>query len=216
MVTKGDLEASVVMVGDSAAAIMARQGSARIRGRRPMTVALVLAVVIAAMVMIVAASRPRSGPPANQPTRQTVGLTGLSSAELAAARGALAAYGGYLDAYAAAGATANPVDPRLLKFAGDPALNEVQSSLQMLARGGLAYRGGFKGEVHVTKVSLDTHTVSLASCQDISELTVVAKSTGRPLPSATQNLRYPVNVEARFFDGRWLIVEATADRTRKC
>jgi hypothetical protein len=215
-VTKRDAEAQVVMVGESAAAIMARQAPTQPRGRWPLFASLGAALVVVSMIVVVVVTRPRSISAPAGAALQTVGANRRSVAEAAAAGGALAAYRGYLSAYALAGQTPNPFDPRLEGYARGGALIQVQLSLRTMSQSGLAYRGGFKGQVRVTKVSLVTRTVFLLNCQDISDLIVVSKSTGKPGATSLQNLRFPVFAEARDYQGRWLIVKTTADRTRRC
>lgn len=203
------------MVGESAAAIMAGRRQARTGHRWPLLAAMGAIAIFLATLVTVVATRPRA---VSAPTVVSLRTTGLSpgSAEAAAAQGALTAYYGYLDAYAAAGQTADPLDPRLERYAADAALIQVRVSLRTMAQNGLAYRGRFRGPVRVTAVSLATRTVSLVNCQDISALRVVERSTGRPAANSLQSLRFPVVAQARYFEGRWIIVEANANRSRPC
>ncbi|MDP9220614.1 MAG: hypothetical protein M3P23_08755, partial [Actinomycetota bacterium] len=156
--TKGDTEAQLVMVDESAAAIMARPVPVRVRALWPVLAGLAAAVVVIGLVAVVVVNRPRSISLPADATRQTVSLTGVSAPETRAAHGALAAYHGYLTAYAVAGQTANAHDARLNRYATDPALLQTQITLLTMAESGLAYRGGFKGVVRVTSVSLKTQT----------------------------------------------------------
>ncbi len=206
----------MVMVGESAAAIMARHASVPPRRRWPSLVSIgLVALSIGSVALWTQMGSRTSGPKAPKRT-QLSGLAPRDNTEASASRAALATYRSYQDAYAEAGRRANPDDPRLARYAGDPALVQVQTTLQMMAKSGLVYRGRFRGRLAVTNVSLARGTVHLTECQDISALSVVDTRTGTRIPQSGHLSRFPVMAEVRYYKGRWLVVNVTADRSRTC
>lgn len=203
------------MVRESAAAILARQRP--VRARRPWLLLLgggaTTAVVCVAILFLFTPSHPSASLHAS---RAGASLAGSPLTEAAAARGASAAYQGYLAAFAAAGQRANSRDPRLETYLGGQALLQVRITLRSMAQSGLAYRGAFKSALKVTDVSLATQTVQLMDCQDLTSLQVIDARSGSPVAESGQSVRFPVVAQARYYEGRWMIVAASADRSAKC
>jgi hypothetical protein len=205
----------MAVVGETAAAIMARHVQPR-RDRRWLLGGIAAVTIVVTAIALILVTHAGASTPGRTERNQVAGLTPGADTEAAAARGALAAYSGYQSAYLSAARTRNPMDPRLDRFVGDPALIEARMSLRTMAQSGLVYRGAFKGDVRVTNVSLATQTVQLMNCQDISSLKVVDAKTGKAVLTSTQNPRFPVVAQARYYKGRWVIVKATADRSMTC
>lgn len=205
----------MVMVRESAASIMARQRPAR--ARSPWLLLLgggaTLVVVCAVALFLFTRGTPSESPRAS---RAAASFAGSALTEAAAARGAAAAYRGYLAAFAAAGQRANSRDPRLETYLGGQALLQVRITLRSMAQSGLAYRGDFRSAVKVIEVSLATQTVQLMDCQDLTSLKVIDARTGSPVAESRQSVRFPVVAQARYYEGRWMIVSASADRSAKC
>ncbi len=205
------------MVSETAAAIMARDTPCRARDRRGLWACVAAVAAVAGFaVLVLGGSDPAIDTSKRQGNQRSLAVKPALTSR-GAATDAIAAYRGYLDAFVAAAETANSLDPRLRWVLGDPALVQTQITLDLLSRGGLALRGHFNDDVAVSDVSVGTQTVTLRGCQDISDLQVVKKSSGAPMSAAaSQNLRFPFIAKARLFEGRWIIVEMTADRTHRC
>ncbi|MEN3308878.1 MAG: hypothetical protein V7603_5080 [Micromonosporaceae bacterium] len=131
----------------------------------------------------------------------------------------LAAYSGYNEAYVAAAATANFDDKALPRYVADPLLAELRFALRQQSEQGIVYQGKPTWAAKITKINVAERPFSatISNCFDNGSWTPIYKSTRKPVPAPTQAKRYVVTSTAKFYDnGRWLISEAKADRSRPC
>lgn len=160
------------------------------------------------------------GPKSPSPSPSTpVGQSSAHTPEQDAADKALAAYSGFLTAYATAGETANYESPELKNYLADPLLGDVVSDLYTKSKNGYITKGKPTFEVLRTDVHLNGQptNVQLAVCFDDSKWDVVKKATGESVVAAGQPHRYKVTTEVvQYDDGRWLVRKGPADRSATC
>lgn len=122
---------------------------------------------------------------------------------------AIDAYNGYLAAYAAASQTANPDDPNLAAYLGDPLLTSTKFSLEQLKNHGEVQLGAQKATVLGSQVDMGAKppTVTLQTCLDYSAIKLVYASNQSPVPnSALKQTKVGATVTvAQYPDGRWLV-----------
>ncbi|HKT00076.1 MAG TPA: hypothetical protein VJT31_11135 [Rugosimonospora sp.] len=122
---------------------------------------------------------------------------------------AIDTYNGYLAAYAAASQTANPDDPNLTAYLGDPLLTSTKFSLEQLKSRGEVQVGAQKATVVSSKVDMAAKppTVTLQTCLDYSAIKLVYAANQSPVPnSALKQTKVGATVTvAQYPDGRWLV-----------
>ncbi len=200
---------------------MTREASSSARRGRGLIAAAIAALVLVGAIVGVAIWRARgsgsSAAPAQSPTASP--SAAATGPEQQASQQALAAYNGYSEAYIAATATADYNNKDLPKYAADPLLAETRLALQMQGRQGIVNQGRPTWSVRVTKVNVSTrpYSVTLEDCFDQTNWKSVYKATGESAAAPDQAQRYIINSTAwRYDDGRWLITESKADRSRPC
>src|SRR6266550_5927189 len=99
---------------------------------------------------------------------------------------AIDAYHGYLAAYAAASQTANPDDPNLANYVGDPLLTLTRHNIRVLKNKGQVQLGAQKATVKSGQPNLSATPpmVTLNACLDYSELKLVYQANQSPVPNS--------------------------------
>ena len=105
----------------------------------------------------------------------------------AATTAAVAAYQGYIKAFAAALQTADPDDPNLARYVADPLLSRTRRVLRSMREEGQVQVGEQTATVTTTDVDLasDQPVVTIHACLDYSNLKLVYRSNRSPVPNAT-------------------------------
>jgi hypothetical protein len=128
-----------------------------------------------------------------------------------ATRNALAAYNGYLAAYATASQAGNPDDPNLAQYVGDPLLSLTRHNVRQLQTLGQVQLGAQKATVTSSQANLSAAppTVTVNACLDYSDLRLVYKSNQSPVPNSSLKVTRvsAVATVAQYPDGRWLVNE---------
>jgi hypothetical protein len=121
---------------------------------------------------------------------------------------AIDAYNGYLAAYARASQNANPNDPTLGQYVGDPLLTSTKFAVEQLKNHGQKQVGAQKGTVVSSQANLAAKppTVTLQTCLDYSGIKLVYQKDQSPVPHSEipQHVGATVTV-AQYPDGRWLV-----------
>jgi hypothetical protein len=122
---------------------------------------------------------------------------------------ALAAYKGYLLAYAEASQAANPDDPNLAAYLADPLLSLTRHNIRTLKDKGEVQMGAQTATVVSSQVDLagTPPTVTIHACLDYSALKLVYQANHSPVPnSALKTTRVPaVATVAKYATGQWLV-----------
>jgi hypothetical protein len=140
-----------------------------------------------------------------------------SEAEAQAAEAALAVYRSYWNALVEASKVPDPRYPDLEKYAADKALANGQSTLWLLERQGIAYKGEPVLNPTVTSVELGASPlVTISDCVDSTNWQPIHKDTGESAAAPDQAARVPSTTEARAYGDGWVITNTTADRSRTC
>lgn len=183
----------------------------------------VAVLVVVALVLAVTVWRNRGGAPPAQPSAgpstTPAATASTPSAGQDAETKAMAAYTGFREAYIAAAATADARTADLAKYVGDPLLLETRLALQTQGGQGIVYQGRPTWSARATAVNVSTRpfSVTIEDCLDTTNWTPVYKATGKPAAAGGQALRYVVTSTAQLYDdGRWLINQSKADRSRSC
>jgi hypothetical protein len=132
---------------------------------------------------------------------------------------ALAAYNGYREAMVTAEANADYNNPDLPKYLADPLLTQAKGDLYQKRQQGLVMIGRPQWSPKVSTVNVSTrpYTVQITDCLDTTNWDTVNKATGKSVAVPGQAKKYIVTSEAKQYDdGRWLIDQSTADRSRLC
>jgi hypothetical protein len=140
-----------------------------------------------------------------------------SEAKVQAAAAALAAYHGYWKAVVKARSIPDPRYPDLEKYATDKALANEYSSLLLLEREGIIYRGEPMLVPVVASVELGADpVVTITDCVDSTKWQPVYKATGESAAAPEQSPRVPGSAAARPLGDNWLITSIDVDRSRTC
>ncbi|XVU24226.1 hypothetical protein ACQPZJ_44510 [Actinoplanes sp. CA-054009] len=122
---------------------------------------------------------------------------------------ALAAYRGYLLAYAEASQAADPDNRTLATYVADPLLSLTRHNIRTLADKGAVQMGAQTATVISSRVDLagTPPTVTIHACLDYSALRLVYQANHSPVPnSALKTTRVPaVATVARYANGQWLV-----------
>jgi len=152
---------------------------------------------------------PADGP---QPTNSTPSTSIEPSADPAgteAQQAAVAAYTGYIDAYARAAQAGDPDDPNLVRYVTDPLLGATRRALRTLRDNGQVQRGAQSATVLTSRVDLTSPqpTVVIRSCLDYTGLSLVYRSNQSPVPNSTlQKQRITAeSIVWRYATGQWLV-----------
>lgn len=183
--------------------------------RRPIrNQVLALAMVIAAGT----ACGQKSNSPGGSPPPSVGASASSPSAEQAAGEKALAVYHRYRSAYVTAAATADTTSTDLKKYAGGAALVQVQVALQRQRSDGIVMRGQPVSHAEVTQVTLGKPPrVVIEDCVDNTNWQPFRKATGKSAAPPSQATRFVItSTVEQYGDGRWLVSESTADRSRSC
>jgi len=192
------------------------------RPARGVVVAAVLITALMVAAVVYATSRTGQRAPAEPaPSATSAAASAPSSATTDAdvTASVLAAYAGFREAYIAAAATADAQTAELATFAGDPLLLQTRLALQTQARHGIVYQGRPTWTAKVTGANLTTrpYTATIEDCLDTTGWIPVNRRTRVPATLPGQALRYRViSTAQRYDDGRWLIIQSAADRSRPC
>jgi len=186
------------------------------RNWRPVLIASITAVVVAAAVIaIVFITGDRNTPASPQQTPASKAKP-TPAAEAAAASGAIAAFRGYRTVVDEAGAGKYNADPRLSTYIGGRLFRETSVGLLNMKLAGITSVGRIKDDVHVADVSLATQTVQLAGCRDTSEFHFIVKATGESADTPGQPERFRFTAVAQFQHGRWLITATEPLKGQAC
>ncbi len=122
---------------------------------------------------------------------------------------AIDAYNGYIAAYASASQTANPDDPNLANYIGDPLLTLTRHNIRVLKNAGQVQLGAQTATVKSSQANLNANppTVTINACLDYSQLKLVYQATHSPVPnnSLKQTKVSVLATVAQYPDGRWLV-----------
>jgi proteasome lid subunit RPN8/RPN11 len=136
-----------------------------------------------------------------------------------AANAALAAYGGFWQAYVAARAGDAVGQADLVRFVAEPLLSDVRFDLRRAQQDGVTYRG--RPTLHPQVVAIDLPgqpgTVTIEDCFDATGwLATYQNSGGSPAPGGSIE-RYLVMSTATLVAGKgWLIARSHVDMGRTC
>jgi hypothetical protein len=103
-----------------------------------------------------------------------------------ATQDAIAAYNGYIQAFATAAQAADPDDPNLARYLADPLLSLTRHNLQTMKDRGEVQVGAQKATVTSTQVDLSAAqpVATIHACLDYSALKLVYKSNHSPVPKS--------------------------------
>jgi hypothetical protein len=122
---------------------------------------------------------------------------------------ALAAYKGYLIAYASASQAANPDDPNLASYLADPLLSLTRHNIRILKDKGEVQIGAQTAMIVRSQADLAAFppTVTIHACLDYSALKLVYEASRSPVPnSALKRTRVSAVVTvANYATGQWLV-----------
>ena len=189
---------------------------------RVLIAAAITTLVVVAAVIGVAIWRARGSGSSAQPDASATVRSASPSAsgpEQQAAQQAMAAYNGFREAYISAAATGEYRTTDLAKYAGDPLLLEARLALQIQSQQGIVNQGRPSWSAHASQVNLGTrpYSVTLEDCFDQTNWQPVYKATGKSAAAGDQAQRYIITSTALLYDdGRWLITESKADRSKSC
>jgi hypothetical protein len=128
----------------------------------------------------------------------------------------LAAYRGFWRAATAAEARPGRRHPQLARYATDKALAAEQATIVLYRQQGIIGRGEAKLSPEVVSISLASAQAVIRDCLDLTDVEAVYRSTGKSAIAAGQSRRHVATAKAAVYDGRWLLTELVADRTRPC
>ena len=133
---------------------------------------------------------------------------------------AVAAYQGYVAAYARAANTANVNDPNLPHYIGGGLLSLSQHNLRLLGEHEAIELGTPTATVLSTKVKLAAKppTVTISACVDYSSYQLVYKSNQSPVPnSALKVKKYTTTATVQLYTGGlWLVSADDPHRDAPC
>jgi FlaG/FlaF family flagellin (archaellin) len=182
---------------------------------------------LAALMLVVTAGCSREGKtptPSTEPaptSSPTAASTPTVDPRIAAAsKAALAAYSGYVTAYAAAAAVANPDDPNLARYIGGALLVLSRHNLRQLKDHGAIELGRPKATLIGNRTDLggSPPTVTIEACVDYSDYQLVYKADRSPVPGSSLKVpRYRTTAKVTLFvDGRWLVAGDNPHRDVPC
>ncbi len=184
-----------------------------VHGKHPHLVAA--AGVLTALAFLTAActTNKTTGAPPPSPAKTSATPTPSVDPSVAdAEQQARAAYTGYIQTWAIASQAADPDNPDLPRYVADPLLSLTRHNLRVIKDKGAVQRGAQKATVLSVKVDLSgrPQTVTINSCIDYSDLKLVFKSNGSPVPnSAITEPKVPAVVTvAKYTTGQWLVNES--------
>ena len=131
----------------------------------------------------------------------------------------LRVYSGHVAAVVAASTASDYEHPELAKYIGDPLLGSVKTNIRENQRRGAVRTGTIGSTPRVTKVDLNGKPAQAAveDCFDTTNYRLVYPGLGNSQAPPANPARYPVAATLwRYDDGRWLVTEAKADRSRSC
>ena len=163
---------------------------------------------LAGMVLVAGGCTHRSATPQPSSMPSSPASSASASVDPVLAK-AIDAYKGYLAAYAAASQAANPDDPNLSNYVGDPLLTLTRHSIRVLKSKGQVQLGAQTATVASSQPNLAANppTVTLNVCLDYSQLRLVYQSNQSPVPGSSlkQTKISGVATVAQYPDGRWLV-----------
>jgi hypothetical protein len=110
-----------------------------------------------------------------------------------------------------------PVTAELAKYAIDKARADVQATVLLFRRNGIAMRGEPKLAPKVTSIKLGQRpSASILDCVDSTSWKPVYEATGKSALAPNQSLRLVRESTAIVYDGRWVIRTSVAHRDRSC
>jgi hypothetical protein len=131
----------------------------------------------------------------------------------------LTAYRSMMDAQVRSYAAPNPVldATDLASYVGDPLRAQMLAALGQMQHNGVAYRGQPVLHPKVTAIHRgDQDTATIVDCMDASAWRPVYVRNGQSAAAPEGAKRYPHKLTAQLYQGRWLITQATVDRSRTC
>ncbi|ATO15574.1 hypothetical protein CO540_18450 [Micromonospora sp. WMMA2032] len=178
-------------------------------------------ICLLSLALTVGAAGCGSGPEAT-----TGPLTGRAAApvahsdaeENAAAKAALAAYSGYLDASRTASARSDPGHPALPRFLADPLLTRVRLAIRDAKEHGAMRTGKLVSDPTVVSVDLaaDPPTVEIQDCLDARDYRLVTVKDRKTVPGTRGGRYLATATAARYPDGRWLVNTGAAHQDQPC
>lgn len=200
---------SVRMISSVGAANRALTSSVR-SAERGARVGLVILAVVCVALAAAGCTSPAPKPDASQAVRTSPAPSpGEDSKAADAQTKALAAYKGYLLAYAEASQAADPDDPNLATYLADPLLSLTRHNIRTLKDNGEVQMGAQTATVVSSKADLagTTPTVTIHACLDYSALKLVYQANHSPVPnSVLKTTRVPaVATVAKYATGQWLV-----------
>ncbi|MGI5211390.1 hypothetical protein [Plantactinospora sp. CA-290183] len=135
-----------------------------------------------------------------------------------AEKSALAAYAGYLAASRKAELAADPHDPGLRKYLGDPLLTRVRIAIRDAKEHGAMRTGNIVSDPVVTEVSLDAvpATVSIQDCIDTTGYKLIYQRDRSVVPGSVGGRYVATATASRYPDGRWLVNESGVHKDQPC
>lgn len=131
----------------------------------------------------------------------------------------LTTYRAMMDAQVRSYAAPNPVLDLedLATYVGDPLRGQMLAALGQMQHNGVAYRGKPVLHPKVTAIRRgDPDTATIVDCVDASGWKPVYTRNGKSAAAPEGAKRYPHTLTAQLYQGRWLITQATVDRSRTC
>ena len=186
----------------------------------------VVAHVVVSAVLALSAGCGGSGsqsPVNSSPASRSVPASPLITAsqdpkDAAASQAAVAAYLGYVQAFAAASQIPDPDYPGLSRYLNDPLLSRTRHELFSMRDKGLVQVGAQTATVTGTTVDLTSvqPSVTIHACLDYSALRLVYKANRSPVPNSqikTPRVSAIVTVW-QYVNGQWLVNDSKdgADR----
>ncbi|GAA0479825.1 hypothetical protein Aca07nite_87750 [Actinoplanes capillaceus] len=131
---------------------------------------------------------------------------------------ALAAYRGMWQAYAKAGATADPDEPSLATYSSGDALQVLQSGLAELRRDGNVIKGTYISDPKIVQESpsVELTTLTITDCIDTREFLIYDAKTGALADDEPGGRRAVVAASGQGADGRWTITEFGVQEVGSC
>ncbi len=161
-----------------------------------------------------------TGPTASASNTAGPASPSVDPSTAAATRAAVAAYNGYIAAYAAASQAATPDDPELAKYVGGGLLLTTRHNIRRLADIGAVQVGSQRATVTSVQANLDTTppTVTIHACLDYTDLRLVYKADRSPVPGSSLSVtRFTETATVTLFpNGQWLVSDDKADREVRC
>jgi hypothetical protein len=129
---------------------------------------------------------------------------------------ALAAYRGFWQAATEAEARPGRRHPQLARYATDKALAAEQATIVLYRQQGIVGRGEPKLSPEVVSISLAPGQALIRDCLDLTDVDAVYRNTGKSAIASGQSRRHIATAKAAIYNGRWVVTELIADRTRSC